>query len=49
MSYQLVAVKRRWCPDWLFALMGQLILHQPLRWIFTIPANGAALEKFDGD
>lgn len=40
-EYGLVAVKRDWCPEWLFRILcniglpwfGQLILYPPFSWI----------------
>jgi hypothetical protein len=41
-NYELIAIKRKWVPNWLFAVFAwpvDLIVHQPFRWIFTIPVN----------
>ena len=41
-NYELVAIKRKWIPNWLFAVFAwpiDFIVHQPFRWIFTIPVN----------
>ena len=34
-DYKLVAVKRGWCPDWLFYLVSPIVKYQPFRTIFT--------------
>lgn len=35
--YELVAVKRPWIPELLFAMFKWIIPYQPFRWIFTTP------------
>jgi hypothetical protein len=34
-DYGLVAVKRNWIPELLFAMFVYVIPYQPFRWIFT--------------
>lgn len=34
-KYELVAVKRRFIPDWLFAMFSWVIVYQPFRFVFT--------------
>ena len=36
-EHGLVAIKRRWVPEWLFAMFKWVIVYQPFRWIFTTP------------
>jgi hypothetical protein len=36
-EYTLVAVKRRWVPELLYAMFKWVIPYQPFRWIFTRP------------
>lgn len=41
-KYQMVAVKRKWVPEWFFAIFAwpiDFIVHQPFRWIFTKPVK----------
>lgn len=42
-EYGLVAVKRSWCPEWLYAVMAkvcpELMLRRPLRGIFHRELN----------
>ena len=41
-NYELVAIKRKWIPNWLFEIFAfpiDFIVHQPFRWMFTIPVN----------
>lgn len=33
--FQIVALKRRWVPEWLWRLLGQLPVRRPWRWLFT--------------
>ena len=59
MEYGLVAIKRFWCPEWLWALLtnaGHLVgietmCIQPFRWIFTAaidsPKEAAAASLWD--
>ena len=34
-DYELVAVKRRWVPEWLWWAMGNWPVYQPFRWLLT--------------
>jgi hypothetical protein len=34
-TYSLVAIKRDWCPEWLFALCRFIVPIYPFRWLFT--------------
>lgn len=36
-GFGLVAVKRRWIPEWLFIMFAPVIPMQPFRWMFTTP------------
>lgn len=38
-QYGLVAVKRRWVPEWLFIMFAPVIVWQPFRWVFTTTAE----------
>jgi len=38
-QYALVAVKRRWIPEWLFIMFAPVIPYRPFRWIFTIEVD----------
>ena len=40
-EWVLVAIKRRWVPEWAFWLYAKLIPPwvQPFRWVFTIPTG----------
>jgi len=38
-AYGLVAVKRAWVPEFLFAMFKWVIPYQPFRWIFTTPVK----------
>lgn len=33
--YELVAIKRDWCPKWLFSFFSPVIKYQPFRIIFV--------------
>jgi hypothetical protein len=51
-EYRMVAVKRRWVPNWLFTIFAwpiDLIVHQPFRWIFTTPTTLQSGEKKEGE
>lgn len=34
-DWMLLRLKRRWVPEWLWRMMGQLPVRQPWRWLFT--------------
>lgn len=36
-EYKMVAVKRGWVPELLFAMFKWVIPYQPFRWVFTRP------------
>jgi len=38
-NYEMIARKRDWCPDWLFAMFKWVIVYQPFRWFFTEEVN----------
>jgi hypothetical protein len=38
-KFGLVAVKRPWVPELLFAMFKWVIPYQPFRWIFTTPVK----------
>ena len=44
-EFSMVARKRSWVPEWLFAMFKWVIVYQPFRWIFTVEA---AEEKLRG-
>lgn len=40
-TYALVAVKREWCPEWLWWLLRPVIPYQPVRWLLTTAVSDA--------
>jgi hypothetical protein len=34
-EYGLLALKRDWVPEWLWSMLGCLVLYWPLTWILT--------------
>ena len=54
-EFCLVAVKRRWVPEMLFAMFKWVIPYQPFRWVFTTSmyrahlACGEVLNGIDDD
>ena len=39
-GFKLVAVKRSWMPEIVFAMFKWVVPYQPFRWIFTTPVVG---------
>ncbi len=39
LEYGLIAVKRKWVPQWLWGMFKWVIPHQPFKWIFTTPCE----------
>lgn len=40
-EFHLVAVKRPWVPELLFAMFAWVVPYQPFRWVLTRPAGAA--------
>lgn len=38
-DYTMVAEKRAWVPEWLFAMFVWVVPYQPFRWVFTVPTR----------
>lgn len=41
-EHGMIAVKRKWVPEWLFAVCAwpiDLVVHRPFRWLLTTPVK----------